>query len=250
MQTGSKRENLIDALRGAAVVSMVLFHFCYDRFMILGRDPAWYGKTPVFLWQRSICWAFILIAGYVWRPGRRGTLRRGLLLNLFGALITLVTRLAVPEETIWFGVLNFLGCAALLLIPLDRLLDKASPAAGLAASALLFSLLRHLAEGWIGLGPWRLALPMALYDCRLLTPLGLPWPEFRSGDYFPLLPWFCLYLCGYFLRPLLRRSSRWRGLTAMSCAPLGWIGRRSLWIYLLHQPLCLGLAWLLEQYCI
>ena len=50
MQTGSKRENLIDALRGAAVVSMVLFHFCYDRFMILGRDPAWYGKTPVFLW--------------------------------------------------------------------------------------------------------------------------------------------------------------------------------------------------------
>ena len=85
----------------------------------------------------------------------------------------------------------------------------------------------------------------ALYTCKVLTPLGFPGPAFRSGDYFPLLPWFCLYLCGYFLLPLLQRSAHWRKLAALRCAPLGWVGRRSLWIYMLHQPLCMGLAWLL-----
>lgn len=247
MHAENRRESLIDALRGAAVVSMVLFHFCYDSFMILGRDPAWYERRPVVLWQQSICWTFILIAGYVWRRGKRSALRRGLLLNLFGALVSLVTWLAVPEEAVWFGVLSFLGCAALLLIPLDGALEKLDPAVGLAASALLFALLRHLADGWIGLGPWRLALPSVWYDCKLLTPLGLPWPDFRSGDYYPLLPWFCLYLCGYFLQPLLRRSSRWRELAALKCEPLGWMGRKSLWIYLLHQPLCYALVKLLYR---
>lgn len=247
MQTADKRENLIDALRGAAVVSMVLFHFCYDVCMILGRDPAWYERRPAFLWQQSICWSFILISGYVWRRGRRHSLRRGLILNLCGALVTLVTWLVFPREAVWFGILTFLGCAALLLIPLDRLRGGERPVLGFAVSALLFALLRHLADGWVGLGPLRIALPEAWYACRLLTPLGLPFPDFRSGDYYPLLPWFCLYLCGYYLQPLLRRSSRWRELAAMKLEPLGWIGRRSLWIYLLHQPLCLALAKLLYR---
>ena len=152
--------------------------------------------------------------------------------------------LTVPEETVWFGILSFLGCAALLLIPLEKPLGRVPPAAGLALSALLFGLTRHLTEGWIGFGALRLYLPRALY-CPLLTPLGLPYPGFRSGDYFPLLPWFCLYLVGWFMHPLLQRSARWRAFAAGKPGPLAWIGRRSLGIYLLHQPLCMALAWLL-----
>ena len=245
MAAHSEREHGIDALRGAAVLSMVLFHFCYDVFVILGRDPDWYGRRPVFLWQQSICWSFILIAGYVWRRGRKTALRRGLMLNLCGALISLVTWLALPEAAVWFGILTFLGCACLLLVPLDRALDRLPPAWGLAGAALLFVLLRNLADGWIGLGSLRLRMPEGLYTLKLLTPLGLPHPGFSSGDYFPLFPWFFLYLCGYFLRPLLRRSASWRELMGVRFGPLEWIGRRSLWIYLLHQPLCLGLARLL-----
>ena len=245
MSIDDKREHGVDALRGAAVLSMVLFHFCYDVFMLLGRDPDWYGRRPVFLWQQSICWSFILIAGYVWRRGRKKALRRGLLLNACGALISLVTWLAVPEAAVRFGILSFLGCAALLLIPLDRAFERVPPGWGLLCSALLFALLRHLAEGWIGLGSLRVQVPAALYAIKLLTPLGLPYPGFSSGDYFPLFPWFCLYLCGYFLYPLLRRRAGWQGLAGKRIEPLGWIGRKSLWIYLLHQPLCLALAWLL-----
>lgn len=246
MSTKPEREHLVDALRGAAVLSMVAFHFCYDLFIVLGRDPDWYERRPVFLWQQSICWCFILVSGYVWRWGRRGAWKRGLLLNLCGVLVTAVTRLAVPEETVWFGVLSFLGCAVLLLIPLEKPLEKLPPALGFALSALLFALLRPLAAGRIGLGPLSLAVPPALYT-PLLTPLGLPYPGFRSGDYFPLLPWLFLYLAGFYLAPLLHRSSIWRELAQKKLEPLGWIGRKSLWIYLLHQPLCMALAWVLFQ---
>lgn len=244
MSHGTQREHLLDALRGAAVCSMTAFHFCYDVFLVLGRDPTWYEQPSVFLWQQSICWTFILVSGYVRRWGSGGALRRGLLLNLCGVLVTLVTRLAVPEETVRFGVLSFLGCATLLLLPLEKPLGRLHPAWGLAVSALLFALLRQIAEGWVGLGPWRLTLPTALYT-PLLTPFGLPFPGFRSSDYFPLLPWFCLYLCGYFLQPLLHSLSVWRELAVKKIPLLSWIGRKSLWIYLLHQPLCMALAWLL-----
>ena len=108
MHAEKMREHLIDALRGAAVGSMVLFHFCYDVFVILGRDPDWYGRRATVLWQQSICWCFILISGYVWRWGREKALCRGLLLNGFGLLISLVTYLALPEEAVWFGILSFL----------------------------------------------------------------------------------------------------------------------------------------------
>jgi uncharacterized membrane protein len=151
MSGEKRREHLIDAVRGAAVLSMVVFHFCYDVFVVLGRDPAWYGRLPVFLWQQSICWTFILVSGYVRRWGSGGALRRGLLLNLCGVLVTLVTRLAVPEETVWFGVLSFLGCAALLLIPLEKPLGRLPPAWGLAVSALLFALLSALGSALLSL---------------------------------------------------------------------------------------------------
>ncbi len=244
MSGEKRREHLIDAVRGAAVLSMVVFHFCYDVFIVLGRDPGWYERRPVFLWQQSICWTFLLVSGYVWRWGRRGAWKRGLLLNLCGVLVTAVTLLTVPEETVWFGVLTFLGCATLLLIPLEKPLDRLPPLAGFLLSALLFAVFRPLAAGRIGLGPLCFTVPAAWYT-PLLTPLGLPYPGFRSGDYFPLLPWFFLYLAGFYLAPLLRGISVWRELAVKRIEPLGWIGRRSLWIYLLHQPLCMGLAWVL-----
>ena len=132
------------------------------------------------------------------------------------------------------------------MIVLEKPLEKLPPALGFALSALLFALLRPLAAGRIGLGPLSLAVPPALYT-PLLTPLGLPYPGFRSGDYFPLLPWLFLYLAGFYLAPLLHRSSIWRELAQKKLEPLGWIGRKSLWIYLLHQPLCMALAWVLFQ---
>ena len=63
--------------------------------------------------------------------------------------------------------------------------------------------------------------------------------SFFSTDYFPLLPWLFLFWAGYFLHHLLGRE-RLAPLRRSVCPPLGWMGRHSLVLYLLHQPVILG----------
>ena len=128
----------------------------------------------------------------------------------------------------------------LLLIPLDRPLKRLNPWLGLAFSFLLFILLRDVAAGYIAFpGLFRLEMPSAIYGPKLLTPLGLPHPGFRSSDYFPMLPWFFLYLCGYFLNGIFNALPWLRRPFTRSIPVLSSLGRRALPIYLLHQPLCM-----------
>ena len=66
--------------------------------------------------------------------------------------------------------------------------------------------------GYVGLGPVQYRLPAELYRFRILAPLGFPDPAFRSSDYFPMLPWYLLFLCGWFLGKLLPQNERLRRL--------------------------------------
>ena len=90
-------------LHGFAIVNMVLFHFLYDFFIIYQKDPKWYGKPLVGFWQQMICWTFIFISGMTWRLGKK-KIKRGLLLNFWGLVITAITWLAMPQQTVWFRI--------------------------------------------------------------------------------------------------------------------------------------------------
>ena len=127
---------------------------------------------------------------------------------------------------------------------------KCVPAlAGLLISFLLFLFLYQLPQGVVGFGPWRTALPAGLYRSRAGVPFGFPPPDFFSSDYFPLLPWFFLFAAGYFLWRLFAEKgpspALARSLT-FGIAPLSFLGRHSLIIYLLHQPLLYGCLWALS----
>lgn len=246
MKKQGERYHLIDGLRGLALVNMVLFHFLYDANVIFGRDPFWYDRTFTRIWQQGICWTFILISGFSWPWGKKNAFKRGLLFNACGLLVTVVTLVFVPDSAVWFGILNFLGCAALILIPLDRPLKNIPPALGIGINALLFLLFYHVEEGWLGLGSFRLlSLPGVLYDLRVLTPLGFPFPGFYSSDYFPVLPWIFLFICGYFLHPVFEAHPSWKVAARTSIPVLSGLGKYSLLIYLAHQPVCMALCMLL-----
>lgn len=248
----TSRAGLIDSIRGLAIVSMVAYHLCYDIFVVAGLDPQWPREPAVRIWQQSICWTFILVSGYVWRWGRRHALRRGLMLNALGLAITVVTAVAVPSETVWFGILNLLGCATLLMIPLDATLTRrvSSPRGRwLTAAALMLTFAAFIAllpamSGHIGIGSWTMDLPRWLYASPVTTVLGFPFPGFVSSDYFPLLPWFLLFVCGYLLSRLTEGCEIWTRLTFHGWTPLSIVGRHSLAIYLVHQPVCMGLVML------
>ena len=244
-KTAPGRYALLDELRGLDLVSMMLYHACWDLAFLFGVEMKWYAATPGHLWQQSICLVFILLSGFCVPLGHH-TLRRGATVFGAGVLVTVVTLLFMPEDRVIFGVLTFLGAAMLLTGILEPLLQKVPPAAGLVVSAVLFALCYSVSSGWVGVGSWKLLLPQGLYANYLTAFFGF-YPEgFFSTDYFPLLPWLFLFWAGYFLHFCMGRA-RMEPLRRSVCAPLGWLGRHSLVIYLLHQPVIFGVLWVIFQ---
>ena len=78
----SGRYALLDELRGLDLVSMMLYHGCWDLVNLFGIQADWYYGLPGHLWQQSICWVFILLSGFCVQLGHH-TLRRGA--QVFGA---------------------------------------------------------------------------------------------------------------------------------------------------------------------
>ena len=239
------RYALPDTLRGLTLLSMIAYHGCWDMVYILGADWPWYQSSGAYLWQQSICWTFILLSGFSFSLGRRHW-RRGWLVFGCGAVVTAVTLVVMPGQEIWFGVLTLLGSCMLLGALLERPLGRVPAVAGLVLSSALFVLTRSVNRGYLGFEGLRLAaLPGELYRNMATAYLGFPFPGFRSTDYFSLVPWLFLFLTGYFLFRLTGKH-----LAAAPdlgrCAPLEALGRRSLLVYMLHQPVLYGLTMVLR----
>jgi len=232
----SRRNQTLDTIRGFALLSMILYHASWDLVYMFGLDWPWYRGFAAHVWQQSICWTFILLSGFCASLGRR-QLRRGLTVFLCGAVITAVTWLLMPENLVYCGVLTLLGASSMLLVPLRPPLERFPARAGLAGSFGLFLLFRDVNSGFLGFEGLRpAALPGGLYRNHLTALLGFPPAGFFSTDYFSLLPWFFLFLTGYFLYRL-RPGGEGEGVRIPLVTAMG---RRSLLIYMLHQPVLYG----------
>ena len=239
----TKRLVWLDALRGFTVVSMVLYHGMWDAVFLCGLKAPWYDALPGYVWQQSICWTFIFLAGFSWRFDRK-PLKRGLLIFGAGALVTIVTMLFMPEDRIVFGVLTLTGSCILLMIPMDRLLQgRITDRAGLTVAAILFFLTKDVNLGYLGFEGLRLVrLPSGLYRGMFMTYLGFPAPGFFSTDYFSLIPWFFLFCCGYFAHGIVAGRSvgkaegeEQKKIPAL-LRGLCFLGRHAMAVYIIHQP--------------
>ena len=245
-----ERYHYLDDLRGLTLLSMIAFHTTWDLVYIFGNDWAWYQSQAAYVWQQSICWTFILLSGFCWNLGKKKW-TRGLMVFGCGFVVSLVTILFMPEDLVLFGVLTLIGSCMLLLTPLDKILRYVPAMTGMITSFAFFVLARNVNNGYLGFESWNLwKLPDTLYQGNLMSYLGFTDPSFYSTDYFSLFPWIFLYLTGYFLYQMVQKkgvliktkSSRtW-------CKPLEWIGRHSLPIYMLHQPVVFGLLTLLYRF--
>lgn len=221
----ASRYALLDELRGLDLVSMMLYHACWDMMFLFGIWMDWYAGMPGRLWQQTICWVFILLSGFCVPLGHR-TLKRGAQVFAAGALVTVVTLVFMPEDRVVFGVLTFLGSAMLLTGVLEPLLKKVMPAVGLAVSAVLFAVCYPVGLGWVGLGGWKLMLPQSLYANYFTAFFGFYPDWFYSTDYFGLLPWLFLFWAGYYLHKAVGGSA-WSPCAARSARRwAGWAGTR------------------------
>lgn len=241
----SGRVHLIDEVRGLAILLMVVYHTFYDLVMIFGLRIDAFFSTTVNLLVILFAGLFIFISGTACHYSRNN-LKRGAVCFALGLVFTAGTALIMPEELILFGILHLLGCCMMLFPLLAPLIRRIPPLVGIMGSLLLFLLLFPVSDGFVGIpGLFSIPLPRALYDVQWLFWLGFPSPSFFSADYFPLLPWFFCFTAGTFFGVLVKEKRLPNWVYSRHCPPLAFIGRHTLIIYLLHQPIVYGILWLI-----
>lgn len=231
------RYHLLDGIRGIVLLSMIAYHFSWNMVYMYGAKWSWYRSTGAYIWQQSICWTFIILSGFCWSMGKH-SFKRGLMVFGGGVLVTVVTIAVMPQNRVVFGVLTCIGSCMLLLIPLDKFLKKIPAEAGILISFASFVLTRNINRGFFGFESWKLlALPRNLYQNLLTAYVGMPPVSFYSTDYFSLIPWFFLFATGYFLYGVCKKYDWLRGEFLQTRIPVvDYLGKRSLLVYLLHQP--------------
>ncbi|WP_022703165.1 heparan-alpha-glucosaminide N-acetyltransferase, partial [Pseudorhodobacter ferrugineus] len=220
----------LDIARSLAVLGMVIYHFTFDLAMFGFIAP--YVPVSGFwaVFARAVAGSFLLLAGFslVLMHGQRIAWPRfwRRLAIVVGAalLITLTTWVVMPTQFIFFGILHSIALCSLLGLAFLRL-----PWAVTLLVAVVF-----------------LVVPQVYRDVAFNTPVLL-WvglaPDFPpTMDYEPVFPWFGAFLLGVvFARVMLARGALPQVVPSALLSRLTWPGRHSLVIYLVHQPVLIGL---------
>ena len=223
---GKQRIPLIDVLRGLAVLLMVIHHFLYDLVAFCGA-PGWLFSNPVFDFLHFVfAGLFILLSG-VSSNFSRSNVKRGLKALACALVITAVT--VVMDMPILFGVLHLLG-TCMVLYGLTRPLWEKLPFWVVPAVSLLGLVLTGDMVGGVS------------SESRWLWMLGWTYEGFVSTDYFPLLPWVFVFLLGTWAGKYIKAGRMPAWFYGADCPPLAAVGRHSLVIYVLHQPMLYGLT--------
>ena len=230
------RYGLIDSLRGFAIFCVIVYHFIYDLVHFYSMDFPWFESLGAYLVQQGGAFLFVFISGAM-SLCAKAPLRNGLLLVGCGLMITLVTYFYSSANIIVFGILSLLGWSAIITVLARPILEKIPIKLGLVLSLFLFFLTHEMAEGRLSLLQVHVYdLPLSWYKSHFLFPLGLPHASFASADYFPLLPWIFAYWLGYFCWQMtdekLREKYFFRHISGFA-----FMGRHSLLLYLIHQPI-------------
>jgi len=216
-----ERYQLIDALRGLSILLMCAHHFGYT-CIYFGYEIGEISNYPFIRYFLSPLFAgvFILLSGMSSRFSR-SNIKRGLITLIFAALVTAVSYFF--GVTIYFGILHFLGLSMLIYGLISKWLNKIS----LFPLIAVFSVLFVFSFAF---------LPIYTADNNIFLWFGFLKSGTPMDDYFPFGRWFALFLLGTQLGQLVidNKFPRWFYSFKMPFLPA--VGRRTLIIFLLHQP--------------
>ncbi len=238
----------LDLLRTLAIIMMVVYHLAYDLESFYGWNLGIFENAGWILFRQSTASLFLLLVGcsfaISWNRHRekhgetdfvfryRKYLLRGLGVIACGMLVSAVTYLVDPETYVRFGILHMIGVSILLLPFFVRLRE--------------WNLL--LGISFIGFQKIIVEILSVTGRRPALLLLGVMPSDFTSVDYFPLIPWFGIVLIGYAVGyAIYVRHPHYRTWEHVHWRWMTWPGKNALLIYLLHQPLILGLLTLLSR---
>lgn len=224
-----KRIDAIDAARGLALVLMVIHHFLIDLVNLCGA-PMWIFSNPVFdVLHYIFAGLFIFLAGLCCRFSH-SNLRRGVICFAIAMGITVVSSLPFIDDPIRFGVLHLLGFSMVFFALTHRAWDaiprKAAPVFYIGMTVFTAWLVEHTSIG-----------PAAHW----LFPFGWTYRGFYTADWFPIFPWVFVFLLGTWAGLYVVEHKLPERFYTFTCPVLPQIGRKSLLIYVLHQPILYAL---------
>lgn len=222
----------IDALRGVAIVGMVIYHFCWDLTFFDLADFQISNGIGWIAFRTLIAGGFLTLVGIslvlAHRDGMRwrGFWRRFAILAIAALAITIVTYQFVPQAFIFFGILHAIAVFSLLGLAFLRL-----PWWLCLAAAIVVIAMQQAASPAFNWPP--------------IVWLGLADPPPVSNDFEPLFPWFGAVLLGMAIAKtgFVDWLGGWQGADPLGRV-LRWAGRYSLPIYLIHQVVLVGALYL------
>jgi len=226
-----RRIELLDLWRSVAVVTMVVWHTLWDMTDMFGMLPPDFMKQDnVQLTRYFIVFSFLLLSG-ISSHFSRSNVRRGWQAAMCAMVISIVTyAIGDPAK---FGILHLFAGCMLLYGWLGRWFEKLPDIRAGVLSLGIFLVL------WSWLDTFRVSFDW-------LFPLGFRSIYFYSSDYYPLLPWFFLFLVGTVLgRRVAAGNGSWKAITLPRW--LTWPGRHALLIYMLHQPLIVAVLTVIQK---
>ncbi len=238
IETGGKRARwqLLDLLRGIAILAMVVFHFAWDLYYFgyshvdVTQDFGW------VLFQKAILTSFLLLVGVGLVLGHgagirwRSFWRRWAFLVVAALLTTAGTYWMFPDYFVFFGVLHAIALFSLMALPFLRLRWWMTALVGVVVIAANFA--------------WN----DVMFEDRWLAWIGF-WPTSPpTSDVVPVFPWFGVVLLGVagmrvtMASPVVAAISAWRSPQPV-VRGVAFLGRWSLPFYLLHQPVIIGVLY-------
>jgi uncharacterized membrane protein len=229
---GSDRIPGVDAVRGFALCLMFVYHFAFD-LRYYGVVAADFESDPFWLAFRAlIVSAFMGLVGVGLVLAHRASATPARFWKRVGVIaacalaVSAGSWIVFPRTFITFGMLHGIAVASVLAWPF---VARPRTAFGIGCAVIVAGL----------------AWSHPAFDTRALSWIGFTTTKPATEDYVPLAPWAGTVFVGIAVGHVLVRRD-FRALTRVNAAPawLRWLGRHSLAVYMVHQPILLGVLWL------
>lgn len=236
------RIDILDALRGAATIFVVIYHLLFDLIYFKGFHIPFFFSDTMEIIHVSFLIILFSVSG-ICTAFSSNSLKRGVMLFLIGELITIGFSIFAPDDIIVFGVLTFFGVSMILYEFIKPLLNKLPWYITFFVCILLYIMFYNFSRGEINLFAAKVYFNLPR-DREYLYPLGIPSYDFFSSDYFPLIPHFFMFLAGTALSKPVKEHKLPDWFYNIKTPVIRFIGRHSLLIYLIHQPLFMILMYI------
>ncbi|MCL2014459.1 MAG: DUF1624 domain-containing protein [Oscillospiraceae bacterium] len=249
MSEDTKRVGFIDEVRGLAILCMVVYHGALD-LIIFNISQNQLFESLFFSFAMNtirdiFAGMFVFISGAACRLSR-SNLKRGLILAMIAAAVTLATFVfdvfsGGAVGIIRFGILHLLAFSMIFFSVTRRALDKLKPLSGSiifgVVALVLYSATKVLQIDEAKLIP---EMPLSQIIAGIFT-IIFPSSGADSIDYFPLIPWIVIFIAGSYFGIYIKEKRLPDFFYKTRIPFLAWIGRRTIFVYLLHQPVIIGI---------